>query len=222
MQERECSAKRNKTTMGPNGHMSPSRQKKLKKNASARSFNPCSSAESAKRKELLKESQNSHSRAVLMMDIEKLKKRVDFNTRECKKCVKNTVHHKKPHHPTCMDANAWTPAAKEVLDAMTDWEKQKLNVKLGLLPRSVFKFKQPPPSTVAGVEATKTIAGGVEKTESPPLEVPPPQKLPPKNSSVDSISATKNKIQVFLFQDLTASLLTEVLPLMIKKKKQKN
>jgi hypothetical protein len=75
------------TTMGPNSHMSPSRQKKLKKNAAARSFNPYGSAESSRRKEALKETQNSRSRAILMTQIEQLKKRVDFNTRNASKIL---------------------------------------------------------------------------------------------------------------------------------------
>ena len=131
-------------TMGPNSGMSPSRQKKLKQNASGR-FNPYNKDESLRRKEQLKQSQDSHSRAVEMTKIEQLKKRVDFNTKECKKCIKNSPDYKKPHHPTCLDAKAWTAAGKVVLDAMTDWEKQCLNletkkkyVKLGLLPRSIY------------------------------------------------------------------------------------
>ncbi len=78
-----------------------------------------------------------------MTKMEELKKRVDLNTKECTKCTKNSTAYKKPHHPTCLYAKAWTPARKVVLDALTDWEKQSLNlptkkkyVELGLLPRS--------------------------------------------------------------------------------------
>ena len=94
-----------------------------------------------------------------MTKMEELKKRVDLNTKECTKCTKNSTAYKKPHHPTCLYAKAWTPARKVVLDALTDWEKQSLNlptkkkyVELGLLPRSIFKSRPPPRSTVARVE----------------------------------------------------------------------
>jgi hypothetical protein len=146
-----------------------------------------------------------------MMQIEQLKKPVDFDIRECTKCIKNSADYKKPHHPTCLDAKAWTPAAKEVLDATTDWEKQKLNmltknayVKFGLLPRSTHKFKQPPPSTVTEVVVAKTNvtksavaktpslddARCVERKESPPLqaEALPPQKLGAKGKFRNSYS----------------------------------
>jgi hypothetical protein len=63
-----------------------------------------------------------------MTKVEQLKKRVDFNTKVCKKCTKNCPDRKKPHHPTCLYAKARTPAGKVVLDAMTDWEKQSLNL----------------------------------------------------------------------------------------------
>jgi hypothetical protein len=146
-------------TMGPNGHMSPSRQKKLKKKAPG-CFNPYSNAESLRRKEQLKQSRDSqHSRAVEMTKIKQLKKRVDFNTKECKKCTNNSPDHKKLHQPTCLFAKVWAPAGKVVLDVMTDWEKQSLNlpaknkyVQLGLLPRSIFESRPPPRNTVARVE----------------------------------------------------------------------
>jgi hypothetical protein len=51
MGKRQCKnanvAQNETTTMGPNSHMSPSRQKKLKKNVAARSFNPHGSTESS-------------------------------------------------------------------------------------------------------------------------------------------------------------------------------
>jgi hypothetical protein len=55
-----------------------------------------------------------------MKKIEQLKKRVDFNTKDCKKCTKHSSDSKKPHHLTCLYAKAWTPPGKVVLDAMTD------------------------------------------------------------------------------------------------------
>jgi hypothetical protein len=220
----------NTKTMGPNSHMSPSRQKKLKQNASGR-FNPHNNAESLRRKEQLKQSQDSHSRAVEMRKIEQLKTRVDFNTKTCTKCIKNSPDYKKPHHPTCLDAKAWKPAEKVVLDAMTDWEKQCLNlqtknkhVQLGLLPRSIFKHRPPPPIT-AEAKATSNVAvaatheaRSAEKKDFPPLEVPPSPKSP---SLVDpAISANKHaiklKIQSFLFSEMTPSLLKKVLPLVIE------
>jgi hypothetical protein len=227
-------------TMGPNSHMSPSRQKKLKKNASGRSFNPYNAAECLRRKAQLKESQDNHSRAAQMLKIEQLKKRVDFNTRECKKCIKNSGDYKKPHHQTCLYAKAWTPAGKVVLNAMTDWEKQCLNletknkyVQCGLLPRSIFE-NRPPPSRVeppktnvlmnppvdvvtnAPLAAATYDAISVETLES--LEATPPPKPPPKESPslVDSISSIKIKIQGFLFADMTVSVLKKVIPLVIE------
>jgi hypothetical protein len=114
--------------MGWNSHISPSRQRKLYRKASGR-FNPYSNNESLRCKEQLKHSQDSHSRAIEMTKVKQLKKQVDFNTKECKKCTNNSPGHKKPHHPTCLCAKAWTtPAGKAVLDAMTDWEKQSLNL----------------------------------------------------------------------------------------------
>jgi hypothetical protein len=220
-------------TMGPNSHMSPSRQKKLKKNAISR-FNPYNKADSLRRKEQLKQSQDYHSRAVEMKKIELLKKRVDFNTKDCKKCLKNSVSYKKPHHPTCLYAKAWTPAGKVVLDAMTDWEKQSLNlrtknayVQLGLLPRSIFQSGSAPPSTVArGVEATKmntTKPVGLLVTNTPEatatnearsvVKYELPKNLPVV--SVPSISA-KETIQGYLFKEMTPSLLKEVLPLVVE------
>ena len=232
-------------TMGPNSHMSPSRQKMLKKKAYAGRFNPYNNAETLRRKEQLKESQESHGRAIEMAKIEQLKKRVDFNTKACKKCIKNSPNYKKPHHPTCLHAKAWTPAKKMVLDAMTDWEKQRLTlptkniyVQLGLLPRSIFESRTPPRSTVARVEtnaavglvntstqlATRSImndARSAEKNDSPLLEARPPPKSSPKNLPALVLDSTtsankKLKIQGFLFQEMTASLLTKVLPLVIE------
>lgn len=94
-----------------------------------------------------------------MTKMEELKKRVDFNTKECQKCTNNSLRYKKPHHPTCLYAKAWTPARKVVLDVMTDREKQSLNLstknkymQLGLLSRFIFESRPPPRSTVARVE----------------------------------------------------------------------
>ena len=172
----------------------------------------------------------------------------------------------------CLYAKAWTPARKVVLDALTDWEKQSLNlptkkkyVELGLLPRSIFKSRPPPRSTVARVETnvqlgllpssifesrpppqntvtrveTNAVVGPVtnklmatvtndtrtaENNDLPLLEVLLPPKLPPKNLPLSIIvdndsttsANTKLEIQGFLFSEMTASLLTKVLPLVIE------
>jgi hypothetical protein len=127
---------------------------------------------------------------------------------------------------------------------MTDWEKQKLNmrtknayVELGLLPMSIHKFKQPPPSTVTGVEVAKTNATesavantpslledarSVERQESPPLQVEAPPPSPPLQVEAPRPQklGPKGKIQEFLFQDMTASLLMEVIPPIIESRCQ--
>jgi hypothetical protein len=91
-----------------------------------------------------------------MTKVEQLKKRVDFNTKECTKCTKNCLGYKKLHHPTCLYARAGTPVGKALLDAMTDWEKESLNLpikkkymQLGMLPSSIFESR-PPPSKHGG------------------------------------------------------------------------
>jgi hypothetical protein len=187
-----------KKTMGPNSHMSPSRQKKLKKKASD-CFNPYSNAaESLRRKEELKQLQDSHSRAIELTKIKELKKRVHFNTKECKRCTKNATTYKKPHHPTCLYAKAWTPARKVVLNAMTDGEKQSLNlptknkyVQLGLLPRSVFESRATPQSTVARVE-TNVQLGLLQRSifES----TPPPQNTVARVETNAVVGSVMNKL----------------------------
>ena len=87
--------------------------------------------------------------------------------KSAKKCMNNSPCCEKPHHPTRLDAKARAPAGKVVIDVMLDWEKQRPNLEmkkkhaqLGLLPKSVFQHRPPPPSTaVARVARTDAAAG---------------------------------------------------------------